>query len=66
MNIENLQLIGGDSGKNFFTKLPNEDEYFPVTGAYVIKDIRGGNLKPDGIETQKVPFFNGPFFQRFK
>jgi hypothetical protein len=42
MNIENLQLIGGDPGKNFFMKLPNEDEYFAVTGAYVTKDIRGG------------------------
>ena len=56
--IGNLQLIGVFSGKNFFTKLPNGDEYFPVTIAYVTKDIRSGELKPDGIETQKVEFIN--------
>lgn len=57
INIENLQLIGVFSGKNFFTKLSNGDEYFPVTLAYTTNDIRGGTLKPDGIETQKVQFF---------
>jgi ADP-ribose pyrophosphatase YjhB (NUDIX family) len=57
LNIGNLQLIGVISGKNFFKKLPNGDEYFHITIAYVTRDIRSGNLKPDGIETQKVQFF---------
>ena len=56
--IGNLQLIGVFSGKNLFTKLPNGDEYFPISIAYVTKDIRSGELKPDGIETQEVQFFN--------
>ncbi|MFC4322796.1 NUDIX hydrolase [Litchfieldia salsa] len=58
MNINNLQLLGVFSGKNFFTKLPNEDEYYPVTIAYTTKNILGGSLKPDGIETQQVEFFD--------
>ncbi len=57
LNIGTLQLIGVFSGKNFFTKLSNGDEYFPVTIAFATKDIRSGSLKPDGIETQKVQFF---------
>jgi ADP-ribose pyrophosphatase YjhB (NUDIX family) len=57
LNIEKLHLIGVISGKNFFTKLPNGDEYYHVTIAYVTKDIRSGELRPDGIETQKVQFF---------
>lgn len=61
MHIGNLQLIGVFSGKNFYTKLPNGDKYYPVTIAYATKDIRSGNLKPDGIETQKVQFFNWSF-----
>jgi ADP-ribose pyrophosphatase YjhB (NUDIX family) len=60
MNIGNLQLIGVFSGKNFYTKLPNGDEYFPITIAYMTKDIRSGDLKPDGIETQMVQFFKWP------
>jgi ADP-ribose pyrophosphatase YjhB (NUDIX family) len=57
INIGTLQLIGVFSGKNFFTKLSNGDEYFPVTIAYTTNDIRSGSLQPDGIETQKVQFF---------
>ena len=57
LNIGDLQLIGVFSGKKFFTKLSNGDEYFPVTIAYVTKDIHSGELKPDGIETQKVQIF---------
>ncbi|WP_375348237.1 hypothetical protein [Peribacillus sp. Hz7] len=56
MNIGNLQLIGVFSGENFYTKLPNRDEYYPAIIAYSLRDIRSGNLKPDGIETQKVQF----------
>ncbi|MFJ8244207.1 glycosyltransferase [Peribacillus asahii] len=56
MNIGNLQLIGIFSVENFYTKLPNRDEYYPAIIPYSIKDTRSGNLKPDGIETQKVQF----------
>jgi ADP-ribose pyrophosphatase YjhB (NUDIX family) len=64
MNIGNLQLIGVFSGKDFFTKLPNGDEYYPITIAYVTEDIRSGDLKPDDIEIQKVQFFKWSAFPK--
>ncbi|MEW5597098.1 NUDIX domain-containing protein [Peribacillus frigoritolerans] len=57
LHIGNLQLIEVFSGRDFFTKLPNGDEYFHVTIAYATKEIRSGILRPDGIETKKVDFF---------
>lgn len=62
INIGSLQLIGVFSGKNYFTKLPNGDEYYPVTIAYVTEDIRSGDLKPDEDEIQKVQFFKSSAF----
>jgi ADP-ribose pyrophosphatase YjhB (NUDIX family) len=62
INIGNLQLIGIFSGKNYFTKLPNGDEYYPITLAYVTEDIRSGDLKPDEDEIQKVQFFKWSAF----
>ncbi|KAA9013354.1 NUDIX hydrolase [Niallia endozanthoxylica] len=59
--IDNLELIGVISGKDFLTKLSNGDEYFPVTLVYVTKDIKGGFLTPDGMETQKAEFFHWSF-----
>lgn len=61
LTIDKLELIGVFSGKNLFTKLSNGDEYFPVTLAYVTKDIQSGLLAPDGIETQKAEFFHWSF-----
>lgn len=61
LTIDNLELIGVFSGRNFFTKLSNGDEYFPITLAYVTKDIQCGRLTPDGKEVQKVEFFHWPF-----
>lgn len=62
ITIGNLQLIGVFSGKNYFTKLPNGDEYHPITIAYVTDDILSGDLKPDKKETQKVQFFKWSAF----
>jgi len=64
MSIGNLQLIGVFSGKEYFTKLPNGDEYFSINIAYVTNDIRGGDLKPDYKETQKVQFFKWSDFPK--
>ena len=58
LTIKQLELIDVFSGKTFFTKLSNGDEYFPVTLAYVTKDIPCGLPTPDGIETQKAEFFH--------
>ena len=62
VNIGNLQLIDVFSEKNYFTKLPNGDEYYPITLAYVTEDIRSGDLKPDEDEIQKVQFFKWSAF----
>ncbi len=57
MEVGKLDLVGVFSGKQHYTKLPNGDEFYPVTIAYVSKDIKGGVLKPDGKETVEVSFF---------
>ncbi|MDA2311228.1 MULTISPECIES: NUDIX hydrolase [Bacillus cereus group] len=58
IEIETLQLISVFSGKEFFVKLPNGDEFYPITIAYLCKDIKGGLLKADGIESLSVQFFD--------
>ncbi|KHF41619.1 NUDIX hydrolase [Halalkalibacter okhensis] len=62
IKIGDLELIGVFSGNHFYTQLPNGDEYYPVTIAYVTEDIRSGNLKPDEKEIQKVQFFKWSAF----
>ena len=57
IEIGKLDLVGVFSGKDHFVKLPNGDEFYPVTIAYVTKDIKGGVLKADGKETIEVRFF---------
>ncbi|KAA0966253.1 NUDIX hydrolase [Sporosarcina sp. ANT_H38] len=57
IEIGKLDLIGVFSGKQHFVKLPNGDEFYPVTIAYVSKEIKGGILKADGIETTEAKFF---------
>ena len=52
-----LDLVGVFSGKEHFVKLPNGDEFYPVTIAYVTKEIFGGVLKADGKETTEAKFF---------
>jgi len=58
LEIGKLELVGVFSGKQHFVQLPNGDEFYPVTIAYVTKEITGGLLKADGIETIEVKFFN--------
>lgn len=55
--IGKLELIGGFSGKQHFVILPNGDEFYPVTIAYISKEIIGGVLKADGQETSEAKFF---------
>jgi ADP-ribose pyrophosphatase YjhB (NUDIX family) len=52
-----VELVTVFSGKQTFTKLQNQDEYYSVTIVYVSKDIIGGSLKADGIETTEAKFF---------
>lgn len=57
MEIGKLELVGVFSGKQHHVKLPNGDEFYPVTVAYVSKEIKGGGLKADGQETTETRFF---------
>ena len=57
LEIGKLDLVGVISGKEHFVKLPNGDEFYPVTIAYVSKEITGGSLKADGRETTDAKFF---------
>ncbi|EEL50820.1 MULTISPECIES: NUDIX hydrolase [Bacillus cereus group] len=58
IEIGKLDLVGVFSGKEFFVKLPNGDEFYPITIAYMCKEINGGILQADGIESLEVKFFN--------
>jgi len=57
IEIGKLDLVGVFSGKQHYVKLPNGDEFYPVTIAYLTKEIIGGMLKPDGTETTEAKFF---------
>ncbi|KIL43210.1 NUDIX hydrolase [Jeotgalibacillus campisalis] len=57
IEVGKLELVGVFSGKQHFVKLPNGDEFYPVTIAYSSKEIKGGVLKADGRETTEVKFF---------
>ena len=58
LKVGKLDLVGVFSGKNHYVKLPNGDEFYPVTIAYITKDIKGGDLKADGKESVEAKFFN--------
>jgi len=58
IEIGKLDLVGVFSGKQHYVKLPNGDEFYPVTIAYVSKEIKGGILKADGTETTEATFFS--------
>ncbi|SOC42573.1 NUDIX hydrolase [Ureibacillus acetophenoni] len=57
IEVGKLNLVGVFSGKEHFVKLPNGDEFYPVTIAYVSREIKGGSLKADGLETTEAKFF---------
>ncbi|MED3551700.1 NUDIX hydrolase [Cytobacillus praedii] len=57
IEIGNLDLVGVFSGKQYHVKLQNGDEFYPVTIAFVTKEIKSGILKADGQETTEVKFF---------
>ena len=57
IEIGKLDLVGVFSGKQHFVKLPNGDEFYPVTIAYISEEIKGGVLKADGQETTEAKFF---------
>lgn len=58
IEVGRLMLAGVFSGKQYHVTLPNGDEFYPVTIAYVTSDIKGGLLKADGIETTEARYFS--------
>ncbi len=58
IEIGHLQLVNVLSGKQYFRKLPNGDEFYPVTIVYISKDIKSSTIKIDGKETIDAGFFN--------
>ncbi|MDF9297288.1 NUDIX hydrolase [Anoxybacillus geothermalis] len=57
LEIGELELIDVFSGQKYFVRLPNGDQYYPVTIVYRTRDIRGGELREDGEESLEVKFF---------
>lgn len=58
VEIGTLQLLHVFSGKQYFVKLPNGDQFYPVTIAYVSKDIKNSTINVDGIESIDAKFFH--------
>lgn len=58
MQIGEMKLVTVVSGAQTHTVLNNGHEYYSVTIVYATDDIRGGDLKADGVETAEVGFFN--------
>jgi ADP-ribose pyrophosphatase YjhB (NUDIX family) len=58
LEIGKLDLVCVFSGKEHHVKLQNGDEFYPVTVAYITKEILSGDLKADGVETTEARFFS--------
>lgn len=57
IEVGKLDLVSVFSGKQHYVKLPNGDEFYPVTIAYITKEIKNSDLKTDGKETIEARFF---------
>ncbi|MFD1205724.1 NUDIX hydrolase [Sporosarcina contaminans] len=57
LQIGKTELVTVISGEHTYSVLPNGDAYYSVSIILVTKEIIGGELKADGIETTKVEFF---------
>lgn len=58
VEIGQLQLVNVFSGKQYFRKLANGDEFYPVTIAYISKDIKSSTIRIDGEESIDAGFFD--------
>ncbi|MDR7002600.1 NUDIX hydrolase [Neobacillus niacini] len=57
VEIGELELVDVFSGKQYFRKLENGDEFYPVTIVYVSPDIKSNTIKVDGEESIDAQFF---------
>lgn len=56
LELRNLQLLNVYSGREFYTKTPNGDEFYSVTAVFFADEIEG-TLKLQPSETLEVRFF---------
>lgn len=56
LTLQGAQLLTVVSGAQTFVRLPNGDEFYQVTAAYVIRDWTG-TLHPDGDEGHELRFW---------
>lgn len=57
IEVGKLKLLSVFSGPQYFVTLDNGDQFYPVTIAYVTRDIIGGTLSADGEETIEARYF---------
>lgn len=57
LEIQSLQLLHVYSGKEFYTKTPNGDEFYSVTAVFYTDDVEG-NMQFQSSETVDVNFFH--------
>lgn len=55
--VGEMELVAVFSGREYFQKLPNGDEFYPISIVYFSNEIKAGFLKADGIESNEVQFF---------
>src|SRR5690606_18542495 len=54
---QNLQLLHVFSGKEYYTKTPNGDEFYSVTAVFFTKEVEG-TLQIDESETVDAQYFH--------
>lgn len=57
LEIRNLKLLHVFSGKEYYTKAPNGDEFYSVTAVFYTKDVEGA-LEFQPSETLEIRFFD--------
>lgn len=56
LTLQNLSMLDVFSGKEYYTKAPNGDEFYSVTAVFFTKEVEG-SLKFDASETLEVGYF---------
>lgn len=56
LTLQNLTMLHVFSGKEYYTKAPNGDEFYSVTAVFFTKKVEGG-LRLEASETLAVHYF---------
>lgn len=56
LEIQNLKLLHVFSGKEFYTKAPNGDEFYSVTAVFYTDEVKG-NIDLKSAETLDIQYF---------